>query len=186
MGWKMWISDRCKMSGNPAEVEEGGCCVWWHCCGWLSVHENWIFLFHPPLMGVDSKVSLNFHGILLFLCNLQALLILHFIAPQNFGFSDIFRVSFPLNNHALRTLQPLYSSWWIMSTQSTRNSAQNSWLLPGTAILGGQTAPEWQNWVLHYFCVLVRPHDLSLLGLWRQCFPVNLVQQSFQNWLWSI
>lgn len=50
-----------------------------------------------------------------------------------------------------------------MDIHSIRNSAHNNWLLPGTAILGGQTAAEWQNWVLHYFCVLVRPHDLSCL-----------------------
>lgn len=73
-----------------------------------------------------------------------------------------------------------------MDIHSIRNSAHNNWLLPGTAILGGQTAAEWQNWVLHYFCVLVRPHDLSCLcSTWaeRGCRGMEELQQgTWEGW----
>lgn len=52
-----------------------------------------------------------------------------------------------------------------MNTQSIKNSAHTNWLPPGTAILGGQAAPEWHNWVLHYFCVLVTRAELSVFHM---------------------
>lgn len=71
--WKMWISDRCKMSGNTARLrKEAG-------VGNFQFMRNKYSSFTLHWWDVDSKINLNF------------LWLVHFTAAQNFGFSAIFK-----------------------------------------------------------------------------------------------